>query len=259
MALIRRAEWGARRPKRVSNNISPSSATAHWGGPSPWRGHDFTDHGHCYSVVRSYQNFHMDGRGWSDIAYTGLPCPHGDVFEGRGPGVRSAANGTNSGNFNSYALCYIGGEGDPLTDAGKNAFLEGARWLGVPLNKVHGDWKATGCPGPEIIAWVRSGAPAPGGRPVPPPPPPPKPPVKPPEPTIPESIDLTGVDMYIAVEGVGFFAQVGNVTVPLPGLDLAGYANLTKNTTCGTMIIPGPAVQDWAAKTMKQTSLATGS
>lgn len=256
MALIRRAEWGARPPKRVSNNISPSSATAHWGGPSPWRGHHFTDHNHCYTIVRSYQNFHMDGRGWSDIAYTGLPCPHGYVFEGRGPGVRSAANGTNSGNFNSYALCYIGGEGDPLTEAGKQAYLEGARWLGVPLNKVHGDWKATGCPGPEITAWVKAGTPI-QGKPVPPPSKPPPP--KPPEPTVPETIDHTGVDMYIAVEGVGFFAQVGNVTVPLPGLDLAGYGNLLKMSSVGSMIIPKAAAQDWAAKAMKQTSLATGS
>lgn len=251
MALIRRSEWGARPPKRVSNNISPTSVTAHWGGPSPWRGHSLTDHQHCYKVVRGYQNFHMDGRGWSDIAYSGLPCPHGDVFEGRGIGVRSAANGTNSGNFNSYALCYIGGEGDPLTDAGKQAYLEGARWLGVPLNKVHGDWKATGCPGPEITAWVRAGAPAPGGRP-PVTPPPTKPPAQPVTET------LTGVDMYIGVVGVGFFAQTGNVTVPLVGMDLGTFAELQKASSCPTMIIPSASAADWANKTMLQTAKATG-
>ena len=250
MALIRRAEWGARPPKRVSNNIAPSSATAHWFGPSPWRGANFNDHDACYAIVRAAQNFHMDGRGWSDIAYNGLPCPHGYVFEGRGIGARSAANGTNSGNFNSYALCYVGGEGDPLTDGGKQAYLDGARWLGVRLNKVHGDWKATACPGPEITAWVRAGAPAPGG------PPPEPPPTQPPaQPTI---ETLTGVDMYIGVVGVGFFAQTGNVTVPLTGVDLGTFAELQKASSCPTMIIPQASAADWANKTMLQTAKATG-
>lgn len=247
MALIRRSEWGARPPKRVSNNISPSSVTAHWGGPSPWRGHDLADHRHCYNVVRSYQNFHMDGHGWSDIAYSGLPCPHGHVFEGRGIGIRTAANGTDSGNFNSYALCYVGGEGDPLTDAGKQAYLAGARWLGVPLNKVHGDWKSTSCPGPEIIAWIRAGAPAPGGH----------PPVTKPVPQ-PITETLTGVDMYIGVVDVGFFAQTGNVTIPLIGVDLSTFGELQKGSSCPTMIIPAASAADWVSKTMLQTAKAIG-
>ena len=255
MALITREEWGARPPRNVSHNISPISATGHWGGPSPWRGKNFTDHSQCYAIVRAWQNFHMDTRGWSDIAYNGMPCPHGDVFQGRWLRVRSAANGTNSGNFNSYALCYIGGEGDPLTVAGKKAFMDGARWLQVPLRHVHSDWKATGCPGDEIRNWIRSGGALPPAQKPQPPVQKPAPP-EPEQPAIEETI--TGVDMYIAVHGVGFFAQTGNVTIPLVGLDLAGFGLLTKQASCPVQIIPPGAAADWVNKTMLQTAKATG-
>lgn len=159
-AYVSRVEWGARQAKSVSRNITPRSVTAHYGGPSPWRGG--FDHNRCASIVRSWQAYHMDGNGWSDIAYTSLVCPHGFRFEGRGPGVRTAANGTNLGNQESYAVCYIAGDGDPLTDDAKRGFLEEAQRLGMPLNRVHSDWFNTSCPGGPLREWVKGGAVAPG-------------------------------------------------------------------------------------------------
>jgi len=103
----------------------------------------------------------MDSRGWSDIAYTSGVCPHGHRYEGRGVGVRTAANGTNIGNELSYATCYIAGDGDPLTQAAKTAFVDEALRLSVLLNKVHSDWKPTSCPGSELKHWVNNGASAP--------------------------------------------------------------------------------------------------
>lgn len=157
--FVSRSEWGARPPRSISTNITPSSCTAHYGGGPVWNGR-IGDHSVCADVMRSWQNFHMDDRGWSDIAYNMVACPHGYVFVGRGHGVRSAANGTNTGNQNSYAVCYLAGEGDPLTEDGKRAFLEAAQLLGQPLTKVHSDWFATSCPGDAVRAWVRAGAPA---------------------------------------------------------------------------------------------------
>jgi hypothetical protein len=107
----------------------------------------------------------MDSNGWSDIAYSSLVCPHGGRFEGRGAGVRTAANGTNAGNQYSYATCYIAGEGDPLTDDAKRGFLEEAQRFGVPLDKVHSDWFNTSCPGGPLRDWVRAGCPVPSGTP----------------------------------------------------------------------------------------------
>ncbi len=119
-------------------------------------------HDRCAGKVRQIQTYHMDTKKWSDIAYSTVVCPHGYVYEGRGWRTRTAANGTNAGNDASYAHCYLGGQGDPLTEDGKRglvlafhlAQVEGGagtqRW-------VHRDWKATECPGDEITAFVRGG------------------------------------------------------------------------------------------------------
>ena len=42
-------------------------------------------------TVRTIQNFHMDSRGWSDIAYNWLVNDQGDIFEGRGWGIVGGA------------------------------------------------------------------------------------------------------------------------------------------------------------------------
>jgi hypothetical protein len=102
-----------------------------------------------------------------DIAYNGLACPHGYVYEGRGPGHRSAANGTNTGNDTSAVICYIGGEGDPFTPEGQQAMNDGAAWLGDAMQKGHRDWYNTACPGDVIYGWIHSGAPSPGPTPPP--------------------------------------------------------------------------------------------
>ena len=81
MNLVTRAQWGAR-PPRNRTPLNPTGATAHWEGPHM----GVFPHTACPSKVRGIQAFHMDSRGWSDIAYNAIVCPHGYVFEGRGPG-----------------------------------------------------------------------------------------------------------------------------------------------------------------------------
>jgi hypothetical protein len=144
--------------------------TAHWGGPSPWgAGVDRStaerfmatcDHNRCATIVRAYQNFHMDSREWQDIAYSSLVCPHGHRYEGRGHDVRTAANGTTAGNNVSHATCYIAGTGDPFTDAAKLAYADESNRLDG-LTKGHRDWKLTECPGDKVYAWVHGGQPLP--------------------------------------------------------------------------------------------------
>jgi hypothetical protein len=161
MTWITRSQWGARSPRSSSRLSNPQGSTAHWEGPHMG---DFP-HSECPDKVRSIQSFHMNQRGWSDIAYTTVVCPHGDVFEGRGWYRRTAANGTNAGNNASYAHCYLGGQGDGLTEAGKAgialAFQLGVEQGGAGTKQwVHRDWKATECPGTEIVNFVRAGLPA---------------------------------------------------------------------------------------------------
>lgn len=156
--LVSRAEWGARRPDYITKFTPSFGTTAHWEGPSlP----DF-EHSACASYVRGIQNFHMDARGWSDIAYTAVVCPHGYVFEGRWLGKRTGANGTNLGNGTAYAVCYLGGVGDEFTSLGDRAMhdtmihLRRQGGAGAQVNG-HRDWKATACPGDEIYRRVTSG------------------------------------------------------------------------------------------------------
>ena len=154
MKLITRAQWGARAPRaRPAEDFT--GGTAHWEGP-----HMGTfPHASCPAKVRGIQAFHMDARGWSDIAYNYVPCPHGYVFEGRGQGVRSAANGTNAGNDADGAVCYLGGEGDPFTPEGAAAMADALHLVSPGgLRHAHRDWKPTACPGDTIAAWVHSPA-----------------------------------------------------------------------------------------------------
>lgn len=172
---VSRAEWGA-----TSRGATPSShpigstygVTLHWEGP---RMGSF-DHSQCDNYVRGIQDFHKNTRGWADIAYNAVVCPHGYVFEGRGPGVTSAANGNATTNGAWYAVCYLGGVGDPFTDEGKQGMVEAVRWLrregAGPKVNGHRDHKATECPGDAIYAWLKS---ANFDEPILPPMPPPTP------------------------------------------------------------------------------------
>ena len=141
----------------------------------------------CVEHVRGIQRYHMDARKWADIAYSFVVCPHGTVFEGRGWGVRTAANGTIAGNASFHAACYLGGVGDPFTGAARLAIVQlvaesRRRWPAGRLVRPHSSFKPTACPGDDIRAWIAT-------DPFDTPPPPPPPPA--PRPTI-------GDDMLIA-------------------------------------------------------------
>ncbi|MFB9512406.1 hypothetical protein ACFFT8_03855 [Streptomyces purpureus] len=170
MHLITRAGWGAR-PYRT-----PSGATRYArprrGVKIHYLGSHYTDrpHDRCAAYVRSLQDSHMDGNGWSDIGYSFVVCTHGHVFEGRGLDRRNSANGNTSLNEQDYAVCaLVGSSGltEPtdaqlhgLRDAIDHCRREGAAgpWLGG-----HKDGYPTSCPGGPLHAWVRAGARRPVG------------------------------------------------------------------------------------------------
>lgn len=164
--VVTRAQWGARAPRNVSNNITPANggvAIHHVGTGSVAR----PDHSQCAAQVRGIQNFHMDEKTWSDIAYTYLVCAHDHIFVGRGKNVRTAANGSSSGNQNWYAVCGLVGDGDAigekLVDAYKSAIVDlrtsGGAGRGVT---GHRDHVATTCPGEKLYEMVTEGTLTPG-------------------------------------------------------------------------------------------------
>lgn len=160
MRFVSRTDAGLR-PSRDTTPLSVSIATAHWGGDGP----GVLDHDDCAAIWRAWQAQHMDTDqlavgGANDIAYNAGVCQHGFVFEGRGRGVRSAANGTGPANAASYAIVYIGGASAPFTAVARAAFNDAAGWLEAALERGHRDWVSTGCPGDEIYQWVHAGHPA---------------------------------------------------------------------------------------------------
>lgn len=204
-----------------STNIRPEGITAHYGGPSPWSGADrsspaafaaTTDHARCPSIVRAWHDYHLSKK-WYGFAYTSAVCPHGTRYNGRGPGKRTGANGTNDGNLRSYAVVYIAGDADPLTDPARRAFHDEDLRLGVPLRWDHSDWKATACAGDPIRAWEAAGWPPPAAA---------SPPAKPPS-----SPSSSRSSITVALPTLGRGATGAHVSTVQALVNLKAGAGLT--------------------------------
>ncbi|MEV7006984.1 N-acetylmuramoyl-L-alanine amidase [Streptosporangium sp. NPDC051022] len=167
--LVTRREWGARAPRGSYGRLSSTRGVkVHYTGGqvSP---DIVNDHAKCVAMVRAIQNFHMDGNGWMDVGYSMLVCPHRKVFEGRGPNHLPAANGAGLNSDHYAVLGMIGNAGlTQPNDALLNGILDAVEYLrdkggaGREI-KGHRDGYSTDCPGGPLYAWVKKGAPRPGG------------------------------------------------------------------------------------------------
>lgn len=162
--LVTRKEWKARLP---SNGIlqmpsTPKGIKVHYtGGREDPR--LLTHHELCPHRVRSIQNGHMDGNGWSDIGYSFVVCPHGKVYEGRGIGYLPAANGAglNSDHYAILALVGTAGVTEPTPEmilGIRECIRFIRRWAKAGKQiKGHRDGYATECPGEPVYRLVTSG------------------------------------------------------------------------------------------------------
>jgi peptidoglycan hydrolase-like protein with peptidoglycan-binding domain len=156
---VSRSQWGARSAQGSMNSLSstPKGSAIHWEGPEMGT----QDHSKCDDTVRGIQNYHMDTKGWSDIAYNILVCTHGYQYEGRGKGKGSAANGTTQANYDWYAICALVGEGDPqppeLITGLQDAAASCRSWGASDGSVGHRDLTSTSCPGDELYKRVRNG------------------------------------------------------------------------------------------------------
>jgi hypothetical protein len=114
--------------------------------------------------VQAMQRYHMEEKGWLDVAYGHVLCGHGFVFVGRGFGARSAANGTTEANDQYFAVCFLGddsvGRAD-VTPAARQALLQlineyRRRYPKAREVRPHSDFVATACPGDELRALIRA-------------------------------------------------------------------------------------------------------
>lgn len=151
-----RADCGLRRPKSFSRRIAPNKGgiAVHYGGPAQ----KLDGHAECKRRWKGWQGFHMDERGWSDLAYTMGVCDHGFAFAGRGAGVRTAANGTNAGNDSFYAVVWLGGDGEQPSALAQDAIewcIQELRVNGGAGTSVrpHRSFRSTSCPGGPLVAF----------------------------------------------------------------------------------------------------------
>ncbi len=156
---VSRSQWGARAANGGMNALSskPKGVAIHWEGTTMGS----FPHSECDDRVRSIQKYHQDTQGWSDIAYNLIACPHNYVFEGRGKGKGSAANGTSAANADYYAICALVGSGDPqppeLTKAIQWAANKCREWGAGSSVKGHRDFISTSCPGDKLYSQVKAG------------------------------------------------------------------------------------------------------
>lgn len=157
-----RDDWKARSPRGRITTVSPSRRVGcmwHWNGPAMRLAG--RPHSACLAAVLADQRFHQGTRGWSDVGYTGLICPHGRAIEGRG--VDTVGAHCAGYNTDWYGFQFMLGEGETVTAAQWARAAELIRDVtarsGHALRHLpHSAGFATSCPGPEITARVKSGA-----------------------------------------------------------------------------------------------------
>jgi hypothetical protein len=115
-------------------------------------------------TVREIQNFHMDVKGWSDIAYNWLVDDAGNIYEGRGWGIVGGA--TKGENSSSHSVCYIGNTQNVIpSDKAKEAInvliILHNNEYGEGFVKGHKDSAQanTVCPGKHMYNWLGAGRP----------------------------------------------------------------------------------------------------
>ncbi|KAK3103912.1 hypothetical protein FSP39_022863 [Pinctada imbricata] len=101
--IISRSEWGARAPSSIIGILpkAPNHVYIHHGATAPCFSKT-----ECMAEVRTYQNYHMDTHGWSDIGYSFIIGEDGNVYEGRGwHGIGAHTYGHN---VDGLGFCIIG-------------------------------------------------------------------------------------------------------------------------------------------------------
>lgn len=123
--------------------------------------------------MQNLQRYSIQEKGLSDIPYNWVIIPNGSVMEGRGVRYRCAANGTVDGNLRFPAAMFPGDYrtgANTLTAAQVTSFRELRRFVRSVASqatdlKPHSAFKATECPGQNIVnampALLQQGSPTP--------------------------------------------------------------------------------------------------
>jgi hypothetical protein len=162
VTYLPRSAWGAR-PARGNTGLvraEVDGTALHWPGMAK----PISTYAGVAAALRGWQNYHMDVRGWSDIAYQVAVDQAGRAWTLRGLNIRSGANGDADVNRRYGAILLILAPGEQPSAAMK-ATVRGVvadfrRWYpqGTAI-KPHSAVRQAGtdCPGPLAQAAISRG------------------------------------------------------------------------------------------------------
>lgn len=172
MDFVSPKEWGAMKDydSWQSGHWSPDKWVVHYGGGPNYagdpakaseKGFEFPSREAEMQVLRSWERWHVNGRGWRGIAYNYAIGQSGTAYRLRGERQAAATKGDYEPdgipeNYEARAVVFIlGGDQKPTEDA-LDTFRRMYREFGdVELVIVHSDVRDTQCPGDWLRKWVK--------------------------------------------------------------------------------------------------------
>ncbi|MFN7141867.1 MAG: N-acetylmuramoyl-L-alanine amidase, partial [Limisphaerales bacterium] len=141
--ICNRACWVARDTSCTATNSALTRAIIHHTAGSEYASTGLES---SKSYMRNIQNYHMETRGWCDIAYHFLVDKYGNIFEGRKHSMTGMPRGTHDGNnVNSFGFTAMGwyhpdkpGGADQPTTALMNSLYDVIAW------RMPADWSPYG-------------------------------------------------------------------------------------------------------------------
>lgn len=174
VTYIPKSQWGGRAANGSRSLVIDSVINTAWHYPGmakPINAIGDAGFRRVCSALRGWQNYHMDDRGWSDIAYQVAVDQAGRAYTLRGINIQSAANGDQNVNIRYGGMLLVVGPGEPLTPAlvstAKAVMADyRKRYPRIPKRPTwHGAIRpggtasdpSTDCPGKVVIAAIKAG------------------------------------------------------------------------------------------------------
>lgn len=162
---LSRSEWDARPARPGPGNLTVSrveGAVLHWPGMGDRR---IGSKASVASALRGWQDYHMDDKGWSDIAYQVAVDQAGRAWTLRGLRTQSGANGDNEVNEDYGAILLIVGTGEHPSPE----MIATTREVIADFRDIYPNCKSikphsavrpdpTDCPGDLVRALITAGA-----------------------------------------------------------------------------------------------------
>lgn len=161
MEYVSRSELGWPASSAPSQSVPVEGFKIHYEGTHVPE----VDHSKCAGRWTAIRNSHLanTAEGYSDVAYNWAVCNHGTIYEGRGWGKQTGANGSQALNRPVNAILWMGGSsGVTVPSAAAVASIKElirnlrSKGAGTFIGG-HRDGHATSCPGDAMYSLVKSG------------------------------------------------------------------------------------------------------